>query len=383
MRFSRRIPGELRPNAISLLLEEKRRSGTRILDLTESNPTRAGIGYPAGFLDALADERAVRYEPEPFGLPFARAAIAREFGAPVERVALAASTSELYSWLFKLLCDPGDEVLTPQPSYPLFEHLAALEGVAIRRYGLFYDYGWFIDVQSVREAITPRTRAGIVVNPNNPTGNFVRRGEWKELMGICAERGLAIISDEVFEDYGWGREQRKGDVELRSALIEFAQAESLCHIFRLNGLSKTVGLPQMKLAWMIAEGPAIGAALERLEIIADTYLSVGTPVQCAVESLLLLRGPVQSQIMTRLRENLATVAGAPLRTLQVDAGWYVIVALPPRLAEEETAERLLRQLNVLVQPGYFYDFERAGYLVLSLLTPPEVFREGVAAIANL
>jgi len=369
MTFSRRVPGELRPNAISLLLEQKRRSGARILDLTESNPTRAGIQYPEGFLEALADERAVGYEPEPFGLPFAREAIAREFGAPFERVALAASTSELYSWLFKLLCDPGDEVLTPRPSYPLFEHLAALECVSIRHYGLFYDYGWFIDVQSVRDAITPRTRALIVVNPNNPTGNFVRAAEWAELMEICAERGLAIISDEVFRDYGLGG--------------SFAAAESLCPWFRLNGLSKTVGLPQMKMAWMISQGPRIETALERLEIIADTYLSVGTPVQCAVESLLELRAPVQSQIMARLRENLATIMDTRLRTLQVDAGWYVIVALPPRLAEEETTEKVLRESNVLLQPGYFYDFERAGYLVLSLLTPPEVFREGIAAIVSL
>lgn len=370
MTFSRRVPGELRPNAISLLLEEKRRSGARILDLTESNPTRAGIQYPAGFLEALADERAIRYEPEPFGLPFAREVIAREFDAPFERVALAASTSELYSWLFKLLCDPGDEVLTPRPSYPLFEHLAALESVAIRHYGIFYDYGWFIDVQSLREAITPRTRAVIVVNPNNPTGNFVRASEWAELMEICAERGLAIISDEVFADYGFDQRSE-------------AVTEARCPVFRLNGLSKTVGLPQMKLAWMIAEGPRIETAIERLEIIADTYLSVGTPVQCAVESLLKLRGPVQDQIRARLQENLATIVDTPLRTLEVDAGWYVIVALPPRLSEEETAERLLRESNVLAQPGYFYDFERAGYLVLSLLTPPAVFREGVAALDAL
>jgi alanine-synthesizing transaminase len=370
MRFSSRVPGELHPNAIAMLLEEKRRAGARIFDLTESNPTRAGIRYPEGFLEALADKRAVRYEPEPFGLLFAREVIAREFGAPVERVALAASTSELYSWLFKLLCDPGDEVLTPRPSYPLFEHLASLECVAIRRYGLFYDYGWFMDVQSVREAISPRTRAVIVVNPNNPTGNFLRTGEWVELMEICAERGLAIISDEVFGDYGWDEFPAK-------------RPESLCHVFRLNGLSKTLGLPQMKLAWMIAEGPRMEPALERLEIIADTYLSVGTPVQCAVESLLELRGPVQSQIVARLEENLATIVDTPLRTLEVDAGWYVIVALDPRLAEEEVAQRLLRERNVLVQPGYFYDFERSGYLVLSLLTPPAVFREGVAAIVNL
>jgi aspartate/methionine/tyrosine aminotransferase len=189
-------------------------------------------------------------------------------------------------------------------------------------------------------------------------------------MEICAERGLAIISDEVFRDYRWDE-------------FPAPEPEKLCPVFRLNGLSKTVGLPQMKLAWTIAEGPRVEMAMERLEIIADTYLSVGTPVQCAVESLLELREPVQSQIAARLDENLATVVDTPVRTLEIDGGWYVIAALPSWLPEEETVERLLRQSNVLVQPGYFYDFERAGYLVLSLLTPPEVFREGVAAIVSL
>jgi hypothetical protein len=372
MKFSRRLPAELRPNALATTLEEVLRAGVRILDLTESNPTRAGIQYPSGLVEALADARALRYEPESFGLPLARETIAREFGAPFARVALAASTSELYSWLFKLLCDPGDEVLTPRPSYPLFEHLAALESVSIRPYGLFYDYGWFVDFQALRDAITDRTRAVVVVSPNNPTGNFLRRQEWQELTTICAERGLAVIADEVFQDYAleenWGRPDATD-----------------CAVFRLNGLSKTVGLPQMKLAWMIAEGPEseVTPALERLEIIADTYLSAGTPVQCAAESLLKLRQPVQRQILARLRENLAFINGSGLRALRVDAGWYAIAALPPRLPEEEMVERLLRERNVLVQPGYFYDFERSGYLVLSLLTPPDVFREGVHAILSL
>jgi hypothetical protein len=372
MKFSRRLPSELRPNSLATTLDEMRRPGVRILDLTESNPTRAGIEYPSGLVEALADARALRYEPEPFGLPLAREAISREFGAPFGRVALAASTSELYSWFFKLLCDSGDEVLTPRPSYPLFEHLAALESVSIRQYGLFYDYGWFIDFQSLRDALTERTRAVVVVSPNNPTGNFVRRREWEELIAICAERRIAIIADEVFQDYALEETSGRGDA-------------TDCAVFRLNGLSKTVGLPQMKLAWMIAEGPdnEVAPALARLEIIADTYLSAGTPVQCAAESLLKLREPVQSQILARLRENLAFVSASDLRVLRVDAGWYAIAALPPRLPEEETAERLLREQRVLVQPGYFYDFERSGYLVVSLLTPPDVFREGVRAILSL
>ncbi|HWD99147.1 MAG TPA: pyridoxal phosphate-dependent aminotransferase [Bryobacteraceae bacterium] len=372
MKFSRRLPAELRPNILATTLDEMRRAGVRILDLTESNPTRAGIEYPSGLVEALADVRALRYEPEPFGLALAREAIAHEFGAPFDRVALAASTSELYSWLFKLLCDPGDEVLTPRPSYPLFEHLAALESVAIRSYALFYDYGWFIDFQTLRDAMTERTRAVVVVSPNNPTGNFVRRREWEELTAICAERGVAVIADEVFQDYALEESSQRLD-----ALA--------CPVFRLNGLSKTVGLPQMKLAWMIAEGPEneVAPALARLEIIADTYLSAGTPVQCAAESLLKVREPVQRQILARLRENLALVNGSGLRVLRVDAGWYAITTLPPRLPEEETTERLLRERKVLVQPGYFYDFERSGYLVLSLLTPPDVFREGVHAILSL
>lgn len=380
LKFSRRVPGDLRPNALARLLEEKRRAGARILDLTESNPTRAGIEYPAGLLQALADARALRYEPEPFGLPFAREAIAREFGAPYDRVALAASTSELYSWLFKLLCDPGDEVLAPRPSYPLFEHLAAMESVEMRHYGLFYDHGWFIDFHTLRRAINERTRAVVVVNPNNPTGNFVRAHEWEELEAVCAERGVAIIADEVFADYRW--DVRWDRLSACPALNNAARAESLCQLFRLNGLSKTVGLPQMKLAWMITEGPEAGAALERLEIIADTYLSAGTPVQCAVESLLELREPVQRQIRQQVAENLAVVKSA-LRVLDAEAGWYAVVMLPPHLPEEQTAERLLAERNVLVQPGYFYDFERSGYLVLSLLTRPDVFREGVNAISTL
>jgi len=361
MKFSRRLPHELHANALSELLQEKRSAGINVLDLTESNPTHAGIEYPAGFLSSLASEAAARYEPEPFGLPQARALIAREYGAPADRVVLTASTSEAYSWLFKLLCDPDDEVLVPRPSYPLFDYLAALESVTVRHYGLFYDQGWFIDFHTIVRAINERTRAIVLVNPNNPTGHFLRRHELVQLTAL----GLPIISDEVFRDYS-----------LRPApdSVPTLQGVDDCLIFTLNGLSKTVGLPQMKLAWMIASGPPnlVREALKRLEIIADTYLSAGTPVQCALSALLELRGEIQRQILARLQGNLAVIRASGLRMLDVEAGWYAIVR------QEEGAEmRLLRERDVLVQPGYFYDFENAGFIVISLLTAPDIFREGI------
>jgi alanine-synthesizing transaminase len=353
VRLSRRVPHEAQPNELARIREAKRRDGIPILDLTESNPTRAGIVYPPGFLAALSDERALRYEPEAFGLPSARQLIAETYGAPYDHVILTASTSEAYAWLFKLLCDPGDEVLVPRPSYPLFEYLAALESAAVRHYRLFYDHGWFIDFHALEQAITPRTRAIVLVNPNNPTGHFIRRYELEQLVALCGRHDIAIISDEVFSDY---RIDPSPDaVPTLRGVADFA----------LNGLSKLVGLPQMKLAWMITKRP-----VPELEIIADTYLSVGTPVQVALPALLALRGPVQSQIMERVRENLAVLE----RKLRVEAGWYAIV---PAMDEEETCERLLRENNVLVQPGYFYDFGRSGYTVVSLLTPPEIFRAGI------
>jgi aspartate/methionine/tyrosine aminotransferase len=362
MKFSRRLPAEMRINALSELLQSMRLRGGRVLDLTESNPTQAGIDYPAGFLDCLTAEAAVRYEPEAFGLLSAREEIGRVYDAPVDRVVMTASTSEAYSWLFKLLCDPGDEVLVPRPSYPLFEYLAALESVTARHYGLFHDHGWFIDFHAIESATTQRTRAIVLVNPNNPTGHFLRRHELAQLNAF----GLPVISDEVFRDYR---------VHPATESVFSLQDVSDNLVFTLNGLSKTVGLPQMKLAWMIANGPAdlVREALGRLEIIADTYLSAGTPVQCGLPGLLKLREPVQRQIIGRLRGNLETLRGSGLRWLDVEAGWYAVVA-----GQEEGIEmRMLRDHGVLVQPGYFYDFENPGYIVISLLTRPEVFREGI------
>lgn len=358
MKLSTRLPGELRPNTISVLLEEKRRRGEPILDLTISNPTQAGIEYPAGFLSALANERALLYEPAAFGMPAARECIAREYRAPYDNVILTASTSEAYSWIFKLLCDPGCEVLVPRPSYPLFEYLAKLESVEVRHYSLFYDHGWYIDFHTIERALTSRTRALVLVNPNNPTGHFIKRREAEELADLCQSHGIALISDEVFADY-----QIDPDSDSLLSLQGLAD-------FTLNGLSKAVGLPQMKLAWMITKRP-----VPELEIIADTYLSVGAPVQVALPSLLALKEHVQRQILARVRENLAHVS----RRLRVEAGWYAII---PVLDEEETALRLLRESGILVQPGYFYDFEKPGYLVVSLLTQSEIFQSAVATLSK-
>jgi len=344
MKLSHRLTHGSAPNAISALLTEKRRAGEVIVDLTESNPTHAGIVYPPDFLDAFADRRALLYEPEPFGLPAARERIAQEYRVPFDHVVLTASTSEAYSWIFKLLCDPGCEVLVPRPSYPLFEYLAALESVVARHYGLFYDHGWFIDFHTIERALNERTRAIVLVNPNNPTGHFIRRHELDELVALCERHDIAIVSDEVFSDYTI-------DPAPDSALTLRGVAD-----FALSGLSKLVGLPQMKLAWMITKRP-----MPELEIVADTYLSVGTPVQVALPALLQLREPVQRQIMERVRRNLALVP----RKLRVEAGWYAII---PVMDEEETALSLLRDHNILVQPGYFYDFERSGYIVVSLLS---------------
>ena len=359
MKLSGRILHGSQTNRLTQLLAEKRREGAAVLDLTGSNPTHAGIVYPADFLGALADPAILRYEPEPFGLPSARERIAAEYGMPFDNVAMTASTSEAYSWIFKLLCDPGDEVLIPRPSYPLFEYLAALENVLVRPYGLFYDHGWFIDFHALEHAITPRTRAIVLVNPNNPTGHYLRRHELEQLLEIRDRHDIALISDEVFA--GYALDPSPDSVMSLRGLADFA----------LDGLSKLAGLPQMKLAWMLLRKP-----VPELEIIADTYLSAGTPVQTALGALLELRDPIRQQILHRARTNLAMLD----RKLHVEAGWYAIV---PVLDEEETAERLLGEHNVLVQPGYFYDFETGGYLVLSLLTPPDTFARGLAAMRSL
>ena len=388
--FSSRLSWDLRPNPLSTLLAEKRREGGEVLDLTESNPTRAGFDYPGHeILEALGDNSALRYDPSPRGSLTAREAVSQYYagrgvepGRAIEvapsRILLTASTSEAYAYLFKLLANPGDEVLTPRPSYPLFDFLAALESVQVRQYPLRYDGAWHIDFGDLEDAIGDRTRAIVVVNPNNPTGSFLKREEWDRLETLAAGHGLAVLSDEVFSDFAFG-----ADAARVATLTEARRALT----FSMSGLSKIAGLPQMKLGWIVASGPGHESALERLELIADTYLSVGTPVQAALPRLLAASAGVQAQIIDRTRANLSLLRGAtggnsPSRVLDVEGGWYAVLEVPRTRGEEEWVLTLLRERDVLVQPGFFYDFESEAFLVLSLLTPPEVFREGVRRIAG-
>ncbi len=377
--FSARLQADLRPNPLTVLLEQKRRAGAEILDLTESNPTRAGMRYPeAEILKALSDARAMRYDPAPAGMRRAREAVAAYYAdrgesVRVEDILLTSSTSEAYALLFKLLCDPGDEVLVPRPSYPLFDYLAAMESVAVRQYALRYEARWTIDFDALEKEIGPRTRAIVVVHPNNPTGSFVKRDERARLDAICAGRGIALLSDEVFLDYGNDpSEARAGTLAVGGEALTFT----------MSGLSKVAALPQMKLGWIVVGGQRKREAFERLEWIADTYLSVGAPVQCAAPRLLALRGAMQEEIRRRIDANRAGLHGAlgsdsPARALHMEGGWYTVIEVPRTGSEEEWTLELLREHNTLVQPGYFFDFEREAFLVLSLLTPERTFAEGL------
>jgi alanine-synthesizing transaminase len=374
--FSQRLPWAQIPNRLSQLRAEKRRSGASVLDLTESNPTRAGFVYP-DILSALADPRGMRYDPFPQGSVEARRGISGYYadrGVMLDesRIVLTASTSEAYGFLFKLLADPGDRILTPRPSYPLFEHLAALECVHVAQYPLRYAGAWHIDFTALESAATPGTRAIVVVNPNNPTGSFLRAKELARLEEFAAARNLAILSDEVFAGYA-----HVSDPGAVQTLI----GERKALTFSMNGLSKIAGLPQMKLGWIAVSGPGTREALERLELIADTYLSVAAPVQLALPKILPCAGSVQEQVLERTATNLARLRdllrGSPASVLNVEGGWYAIIQVPRTRAEEEWVLTLLREHDVLVQPGYFFDFESEAYLVVSLLTIPETFAEGV------
>lgn len=385
--FSARLDWTANLNPIAEVLAEKRQRGCAVLDLSESNPTHAGIEYPTEEISrAFADSRVLRYEPEPFGLLQARTAVAGYYAdagwqVDASRVVLTASTSEAYAYLFKLLADPGDEILTPRPSYPLFEYLARLESVNVIQYPLFYDHGWHLDIAALRALVTRKTRAIVTVNPNNPTGSFLKVYEFDELAAVAREHDLAIISDEVFSDYWYaGDPNRLSVVARRDEVLSFS----------LSGLSKIVGLPQMKLGWMVVGGPvdARRSALARLELIADTYLSVGTPVQVAAASLLDLRVDVQRQIRQRVAQNLyrlhtAMDAMPNVRMLDAEGGWYATLQAPRVRSEEEWTLELLRGHDVLVQPGFFYDFGSEPFLVISLLTREDVFQEGLGRLVRV
>jgi aspartate/methionine/tyrosine aminotransferase len=385
--FSTRSTWDLEPNPLAQLAAAKRAAGGILYDLTVSNPTTCGFDYPApAILAALSDPAQLRYAPTPMGAPGARAAIARyyrERGATVDpaHVLLTASTSEAYAWCFKLLADPGDSVLIPQPSYPLFEYLAGLDGVHPLPYPLGYDGEWHIDFPALAAGIEPRTRAIILVHPNNPTGSFLKQAEYGRLVALCREHGLALICDEVFADFAYA-----ADVGRMGTLA--AQEDILT--FTLNGLSKVAGLPQLKLSWLVVSGPPATrqAALAQLELIADTYLSVGAPVQLALPQLLALSGGLRDQIRARValnRQQLdrALAPDLPAHALPAEGGWYAIVRLPAWRTEEEWALTLLADADVLVQPGYFYDLPFRPALVLSLLPPPAVFSTGIARLVGL
>ena len=383
--FSSRLNWDSPVNPLAALLAEKRRSGASVLDLTESNPTHAGFDYPGDeILSALADARSLLYDPAPRGLHSARAAVAEYYaqrGVMVDpsRILLTASTSEAYAYLFKLLADPGDEILVPRPSYPLFEFLAAMEAVQTRQYPLRYDGAWHVDFGALERAAGPRARAVVVVNPNNPTGSFLKRDEWGRLEEFAAARGIAIVSDEVFSDFAFAPDP---------ARVATLAGGSNALTFSMSGLSKIAGLPQMKLGWIVAAGPRHESALNGLEWIADTYLSVATPVQVALPRLLQAGETVRAQILKRTRANLeflrrAIGTGSPCQALNVEGGWYAILQVPRTRSEEQWALDLLAHDNVLVQPGFFYDFDSEAFLVLSLLTPSQVFLRGVDQVLHL
>ena len=379
--LSRRLPPHTEANALSRAIEGLRAKGSPITDLTESNPTRAGIPYPNGLLAPLAGVEALRYEPHPLGLPSARVAVAddqRRRGARVDpaHVVLTASTSEAYSWLFKLLCNPGEAVLVPRPSYPLFEHLTALEGIRAHPYALEYHGRWAIDIDSI--AAGPRdVRAVLVVSPNNPTGSYISTEELQSVSGLCRERKWALIVDEVFADYPLDACDPLTDIAAQSDVLTFT----------LGGLSKSVGLPQIKLGWCSVGGPAPDrdAALGALELIADSYLSVGTPVQVAARHLLQAGTSIRAAIQNRIRRNLATlrtiVGRHPACDLfRVEGGWSAVLRVPSTRSEEQWVLDLLHTERILVHPGYFFDFPREAYLVVSLLPPDAAFEDAAVRL---
>jgi aspartate/methionine/tyrosine aminotransferase len=380
--FSQRTSWKLAPNRQSQAIESARKRGIRLLDLTASNPTRCNFDFDStAILNSLAHPESLDYDPQPQGLLAARQSVADYYAElPFARkqiapgqIFLTTSTSEAYSFLFRLLCDPGDEVLIPRPSYPLFELLADIQDVQLRPYDLFYDHGWHIDVAGLSNAAGSRTRAVLLVNPNNPTGSFAHANELRQIANWCKQRQIAVISDEVFLDYALEKPP-----ELSLAF------EEECLSFALSGLSKISCLPQMKLAWIVVNGPEElrRTAIGRLEIIADTYLSVNAPIQHALPTLLGQREHIQRQLIARIRENLETLddllrKNSALERLLIEGGWYAVLRVPVTKSDEELAIELIERAGLVVHPGHFYDFPQDGFLIVSLITPQAEFREGI------
>jgi alanine-synthesizing transaminase len=383
--FADRTNWNLAPNRLSEALDRHRAAGKPLIDLTVSNPTECGFDYDARvILGALSDPAALTYQPNPRGLEVARRAVASyyaERGCEIrtEDIILTTSTSESYSYVFRLLCNPGDEILVPAPSYPLFGFLAEIQDAKLVHYPLIYDHGWQIDFHSLRQAVTPRTRAIIVVHPNNPTGHYTKPHELATLNEVCASNQLAIIADEVFLDF-----------TLTSEPPASFAANSEALTFVLSGLSKISGLPQMKAAWLLTSGPEPlkTQALARLELIADTYLSPNAPVQLSLPTLLGQRRHFQTQLMARVRANLAELdrqlaTHHSCRRLSLEAGWYAVLRVPATRSDEDLALDLLVSRNVYVYPGHFFDFPAEGHLVVSLIAERQAFATGMERLLAL
>ena len=411
--FSERTNWRLAQNRFTQAVEETRAAEKRVLDLTASNPTRVGLEYESRkILKALGSARALDYDPQAKGLHEAREAVAEYYrtehgihALDAEQIVLTTSTSEGYSFVFRLLCNAGDELLVPKPSYPLFEFLADLQDVKLVPYPLIYDHGWQMDFHSLEQAVSARTRGVVVVHPNNPTGSYVKAGEIAALNAFCRTRGLGLIVDEVFLDYPLdAREGNKRslhapmhrrspmhglgrDDNAQVASVGSFAGNSEVLTFTLSGLSKISALPQMKVAWVATSGPApdVAEAMGRLEVIADTYLSINAPLQWAVPELLGQRKNIQKQLRARTRNNLSELdrrlAGQEAcQRLAVEGGWYAVLRVPVTRSDEELAIALVRETGVVVHPGHFYDFAKDGYLVLSLITREDEFGEGVEKI---
>ena len=380
MRFSRRTDWNTEESELGRAHRLRAAAGEPIADLTASNPTRCGFTYDPGLLAALADARALDYNPQPRGLLPGREAVCAYYAAhgvalSPEQIVLTTSTSEAYSYLFRLLCDPGSEILIAQPGYPLFDFLAGLDDVVQIAVPLLYDQGWQIDPEGFRRAITPQTRAIVLVHPNNPTGHFTKPWEAETIARLCREFDLALIVDEVFLDYGFG-----------GAAKSFAAGLEGLPVFVVSGLSKIAGLPQMKAAWIVVTDPEAAAALDRLDVIADTFLSMNAPVQCALPSWLEGREVIQRQIRERVLANLVELDLqlahlSEVRRLEVEGGWYAVVRIPALQPDEQTVLALLER-GVWVHPGYFFGMPESGWLVLSLLTLEQEFSTGVTRLVG-
>jgi aspartate/methionine/tyrosine aminotransferase len=377
--FSRRIPTDMTPTAWA---RARAACGAAPYDLTVSNPTLCGFAYPHGLLDALRDPAGLNYRPEPLGARSAREAVAADYAArgvivDPERIVLTASSSESYGFLFKLLCDPGDAVLVPAPSYPLFEHLASLEGVRVAPFSLDPENAW--QPSAPGPAVAKSARAAILVHPNNPTGSWVESGAADAMARCSGEAAIPLIVDEVFLDFPLASDARGETFAARSAGLTFA----------LGGLSKSRGLPQLKLSWIVVNGPnaEVASALEALEFIGDSYLSVGTPIQNALPELLDRAAPLRDAILDRCRENLAVArrlaANVPgVELLPPSAGWSAVIRFPRVITEDALVLELLERHGVAVHPGYFFDFATEGYIVVSLLPESNAFKAGFKLVLD-